>query len=396
MENHERVERELLEQCGQVATLVECFAWLQRCDECIERLEELCRAKRPRLAVGHRQSMVARIARLAEDAREIMLERVRDAIERHGSVKVNTALNGEFATKDKRAIKSINTKNIEIYRCTDIRECTSDKLELHAMDCRKINDCAIRLPSEVDKWLEFDNHRNKERIPFVTHAKNDFEKNLYKLMNNAVFGKTMENVRNHFNKPIYVGMCILDISKVCLYEFHYDYMLPLFHDKCKIMYTDTDSLIYRVECENIYETIKRDIARFDTSDYPADKAYGMSLVNKKLPGLVKDENNGMIRTEFVGLRAKMYEVRVDGKNDTKKAKDVKSNVVARTITFDDYTRCLNQEMEMTRCQSCIRSKLHEVYTISESKIALSPYDDKRYVIPDSTETLPWGHWRIPL
>ncbi|KYN15671.1 hypothetical protein ALC57_12102 [Trachymyrmex cornetzi] len=276
---------------------------------------------------------------------------------------------------------------------------------------------------------------------FRTRAKNDFEKNLYKLMNNAVFGKTMENVRNHvdvklitkwdgqcgaeamiakpnfhsrsvfaenliavelrklevkFNKPIYVGMCILDISKVCLYEFHHEYMLPLFRDKCKIMYTDTDSLIYRVECEDVYVTMKHDIARFDTSDYPTDNAYGMPLANKKVPGLMKDENNGAIMTEFVGLRAKMYAVRVDGKKDTKKAKGVKINVVARTISFDDYTRCLNEEIEMTRRQSCIRSKLHEVYTISESKIALSPYDDKRYVVPDSMETLPWGHWRIPL
>ena len=141
---------------------------------------------------------------------------------------------------------------------------------------------------------------------FRTRAKNDFEKNLYKLMNNAVFGKTMENVRNHadvklltkwdgrygaeamiakpnfhsrsvfaenliavelrklevkFDKPIYVGMCILDISKVCLYEFHHEYMLPLFHEKCKIMYTDTDSLIYRVECEDVYETEMRDVVR---------------------------------------------------------------------------------------------------------------------------------------
>ncbi|XP_018338849.1 PREDICTED: uncharacterized protein LOC108746526 [Trachymyrmex septentrionalis] len=274
-------------------------------------------------------------------------------------------------------------------------------------------------------------------------AKNDFEKNLYKLMNNAVFGKTMENVRNHadvklltkwderygaeamiakpnflsrsvfaenliavelrklevkFNKPIYVGMCILDISKVCLYEFHHEYMLPLFHDKCKIMYTDTDSLIYsyRVECEDVYKTMKRDIARFDTSDYPTDNAYDVPLANKKVPGLMKDENNGAIMTEFVGLRAKMYAVRVDGKKDTKKVKGIKNNVVAQTITFDDYTRCLNEEIEMTRRQSCIRSKLHEVYTISESKIALSPYDDKQYVVPISTKTLPWGHWRIPL
>ncbi|XP_036146615.1 uncharacterized protein LOC118646876 [Monomorium pharaonis] len=275
---------------------------------------------------------------------------------------------------------------------------------------------------------------------FRTHAKNDFEKNLYKLMNNAVFGKTMENVRNHvnvklltkwggrygaeamiakpnfhsrsvfsknlvaielrklktkFDKPIYVGMSILDISKTCLYEFHYEYMLPLFHNKCKVMYTDTDSLIYHIECNDVYDIMKRDISRFDTSDYPVDNAYGIPRVNKKKLGLMKDENNGAIMTEFVGLRAKMYALRVDGRKDTKKVKGVKSNIIARTITFDDYMLCLRNEIEMTRQQTCIRSKLHEVYTIHETKIALSPYDDKRYV--DSTvNTLPWGHYRIPL
>jgi len=64
------------------------------------------------------------------------------------------------------------------------------------------------------------------------------------------------------------------------------------------------------------------------------------------------------------------------------------------MTFDDYTRCLQDEIEMT--QSCIRSKLHEVYTISETKIALSLYDDKQYIIPDSTDTLSWGHYKILL
>jgi len=87
-------------------------------------------------------------------------------------------------------------------------------------------------------------------------------------------------------------------------------------------------------------------------------------------------------TEFVGLRAKMYALRIDGKKDTKKVKGVKSNVVAKSITFDDYMRC-------------IRSKLHKVYTISETKIALSPYDDKRY-IPDFTDMLLWGHYKILL
>ncbi|KMQ85076.1 hypothetical protein RF55_16602 [Lasius niger] len=160
------------------------------------------------------------------------------------------------------------------------------------------------------------------------------------------------------------------------------------------MYIDTDSLVYHIECDDVYENIKRDIARFDTSNYAVDNAYGIPLVNK-IPGLMKDENNGSIMTEFVGLRAKMYALRVDGKKDTKKVKGVKSNVVTRTITFD-YTQCLHEDIEMTRQQSCIRSKLHKVYTIRETKIALSPYDDKRYIVPETTHTLLWGHYRIPL
>ncbi|KYN14562.1 hypothetical protein ALC57_13224 [Trachymyrmex cornetzi] len=273
---------------------------------------------------------------------------------------------------------------------------------------------------------------------FRTMDKNDFEKNLYKLMNNAVFGITMENVRdrvdvklltkwegrygaeamiakpNYHNrsvfsenliaielrklevksdKSIYVSMCILDISKTCLYEFHHEYMAPLFREKCKIMCTDTDSLIYHIKCDDVYETIKRDIDRFDTSDYTVDNAYGIPLANKKVPGLMKDENNGAVVTEFVGLRTKMYASRVEGKKDAKKAKGVKSSVVAKSITFEDYACCLNDAIEMTRRQSCTRSKLHEEYTISETKIALSPHDDKRCIVSGSTDTLPWGHYR---
>jgi len=170
-------------------------------------------------------------------------------------------------------------------------------------------------------------------------------------MNNAVFGKMMENVQNRvdvrlithwdgrygaeamiakpnfhsrsvfsenliavelrklemkFYKPIYVGMCILDISKTCLYEFHHEYITLMYRDKCWVMYTDTDSLIYHIECAHVYENMKCDIVRFDRSDYAVDNAYSIPLVNKKVPGLMKVENNGTIMTEFVGLRAKMY------------------------------------------------------------------------------------------
>jgi len=106
-------------------------------------------------------------------------------------------------------------------------------------------------------------------------------------------------------------------------------MLPLYREKCKIMDTHTDSLIYHIECNDVYDIMKRDIAKFDTSNYPIDNAYGIPLVNKKIPGLMKDEN-GAIMTEFVGLMANMYALRVDGKKGTKKVKGVKSNVVAQT------------------------------------------------------------------
>ena len=104
-----------------------------------------------------------------------------------------------------------------------------------------------------------------------------------------------------FDKPMYVlYMCIFDISKMCLDEFYYEYMAPMFHEKCKIMYIDIDSLIYHIECD-VYDIMKCDISRFDTSDY----SYGIPLANKKILGLMKDENNGVIMTEFVGLRAKI-------------------------------------------------------------------------------------------
>ncbi|KYN09586.1 hypothetical protein ALC57_18296 [Trachymyrmex cornetzi] len=128
----------------------ECFAWLQRCDECIERLEELCRDKRPRLTVRHRQSVVARIARLA------------GAVINYNHI----AFNGDFVTKDKRANKSINTKNSECLHYFG----SSAQLEIHSEDCQKMNDCAIRLPSGDDRWFEFDNHNNQERVPFIVYA----------------------------------------------------------------------------------------------------------------------------------------------------------------------------------------------------------------------------------
>jgi len=90
----------------------------------------------------------------------------------------------------------------------------------------------------------------------------------------------------------------------------------------------------------------------------------------------------------------MYALRIDGKRDTKKVKSIKSNMVSKSITFDDYTQYFFDKIKMTRKPSCIISKLHEMYTISETKITHSPYDNKWYIVPDSTNTLLWGHYIV--
>lgn len=271
-------------------------------------------------------------------------------------------------------------------------------------------------------------------------AKNAFEMNLFKLMNNAVFGKTMENVRKRvdvklltkwggrygvesyvsspnfhsftifnenlvavqlhrsevlLNKPIYVGLTVLDVSKTLIYDFHYNYMHKIYsYTNCKLLYTDTDSLIYAVKCNDFYDDMKQNIQKFDTSDYPKENMFNMPRENKKIVGLMKDECNGNILTEFIGLRSKMYSTRIDGQDSTKKIKGIKSSVVKKTINFSDFVDCLRNLRIFHRKQSIIRSRLHNVQTIKQNKIALSPYDDKRHVEENGVDTLPWGHYKL--
>ena len=179
-------------------------------------------------------------------------------------------------------------------------------------------------------------------------------------MNNSVFGKTMENVRNHrdmklvtsdkrrsilasepnyrltkyiskdllimemkkvevkMNKPIYLGQAILDISKTLMYEFWYDYIKPKYGDKARLCYMDTDSFVMNIKTEDFYKDIASDVERwFDTSNY--DKKDNRPLPigkNKKVIGLFKDELGGKIMTEFCALRAKIYGFKLD--DDTEK------------------------------------------------------------------------------
>ena len=176
-------------------------------------------------------------------------------------------------------------------------------------------------------------------------VKNDFEKDLFKLMNNSVFGKTMENIRKHrdiklvttgkkrsklvsepnyhtinlisedlsiiemkktkvkMNKPIYLGLSILQISKILMYEFWYDYMKPKYNDNVRLCYMDTDSFVMHIKANDFHKDIAGDVEnRFDTSNYEANRPLPTGQ-NEKVIGLMKGELGGKIITEFVTLRA---------------------------------------------------------------------------------------------
>ena len=201
-----------------------------------------------------------------------------------------------------------------------------------------------------------------------------------------------------FNKPIYIGAAILDVSKTLMYEFHYDYIKPKYGDRAKLLFTDTDSLCYEIKTEDFYKDIAEDVeSRFDTSDYPKDHpavALGFKVGrNKKVIGLFKDEAAGKQITEFVGLRAKCYAYTVDGK-DSKKCKGVKKGVVKKRLSIDDYRHCVYGLKPKLLPMNVIRSHKHELYSETINKIALSAADDKRIIQDDLISTLAIGHYRL--
>ena len=202
-------------------------------------------------------------------------------------------------------------------------------------------------------------------------------------------GCEMGKIKGVIKKPVYLGQVILDLSKIVMYEFHYDYMKPKFKDT-QLCYMDTDSLIYNIKTEDFYTNITDDVpARFDTSGDCSNRPLQIGL-NKKVIGLMKDELGGAIMTEFVALRPKLYSYKkLDGSED-KKYKGIKKCVVKKTLTFEDYKTCLFNDSTDYRSQLMFRSRKHEVHTIEVNKIALNRDDDKRISGRDEISTFHKG------
>ena len=272
----------------------------------------------------------------------------------------------------------------------------------------------------LKQYIDFNTEKRK-------HAKNSFEKDFFKLMNNSVFGKTMENLHKRvdvrlvtnekkldkltskptyvsskifnenlmaihkvketltLNRPAYVGMCILDLSKTLMYDFHYNYIKKKYNNRARLLFTDTDSLTYEIEAEDIYKEFWNDKDMFNNSDYPESSPYYCNI-NKKIIGKFKDEACGIPITEFIGLKSKMYSYVKDNEKGERTAKGIKKNAVKNIIKHEDYKSTLINNEQMHHKMKTIRSQRHQLGSYEINKVSLSCFDDKRYIHDNGTNS----------
>ena len=316
-----------------------------------------------------------------------------------------------------------------------------EKYVLHYRNLQLYLELGLKI-KKIHRALEFDQSPwLRKYIDFNTqkrtNAKNSFEKDFFKLMNNSVFGKTMENLRKRvdvklvtdekkllkltskptfvsskifneklvavhkiketltLNRPAYVGMCILDLSKTLMYDFHYNYIKQKYGGKAKLLFTDTDSLTYEIETEDAYKDFWSDKDKFDNSDYPENSPY-FDKTNKKVIGKFKDEASGTLIKELIGLRSKMYSYIKENDKCGKTAKGIKKNIIKKEIKHNDYKDVLLNNKQIYHKMKTIRSKDHHIGSYEINKISLSYFDDKRYLHENGLDSYAYGHYFLKI
>ena len=230
------------------------------------------------------------------------------------------------------------------------------------------------------KLVTTDEKRNKLVSEPNYHTTKRFSENL--------LATEMKKTKVKMNKPVYLGMSILDISKTLMYEFWYDYVKPKYKDKAKLCYMDTDSFVINIFTEDFFEDINNDVERwFDTSNYDENDKRPLPIgKNKKVIGLFKDELGGKIMKEFSTLRAKTYAYIMDDDSEVKKAKETKKFVIKRQLMFENYKDCLHNDEFILKSQHTFSLC---IYTIQINKIVLSSNDDRLQTY-DRITTYPYG------
>ena len=188
-------------------------------------------------------------------------------------------------------------------------------------------------------------------------------------------------------------MCVLDFSKMLMYDFHYNYIKKKYDNRAKLLFTDTDSLTYEIEAKDVYKDFWNDKDMFDNSNYPENSPYYCN-VNKKIIGKFKDEACGIPITEFVGLKSKMYSYIKDNEKGGRTAKGIKKNIIKNNIRHEDYKITLINNEQMHHKIKTMRSQRHQPGSYEINKVSLSCFDDKCYSHDNGTSSYAYGHYKI--
>ena len=311
---------------------------------------------------------------------------------------------------------------------------------IHYRDLKLYTELGMQV-TKIHRVLSFAQSRwLKPYIDYNTEcrklSKSLLEKDFYKLMNNAVYGKTNENLRNrvnvevitdrkialkriakpafkrsqiiqedlviiqsaittlNLNKPIYVGFSVLELSKALMYDFHYNHIKKKYKDdKVNLMFSDTGFLLYEIETDYIYKDLE-DKDMYDFSDYPPNH-FLQSDINTKTIGKSKDELKGETLEEFCGLRSKCYSLLYDCPREKSKltAKGYVQSVKNEHFEHEHYLQTLFERKTFTVSQNIIKSREHQVCSYNVKKTALTAYDVKRWICCNGIDTLAHGHYR---
>jgi len=218
----------------------------------------------------------------------------------------------------------------------------------------------------------------------------------------------MGKVKVLYNKPIYIGFSVLEISKTLMYDFLFNFLKPTYNSNLTVCYMDTDSFILEVQTDDFYSDMKPYLEQhFDTSKLSSANQFGYPVINEGTLGLFKDECGEKLLWEFVGLRAKVYEINVEGEL-TKKCKGVTKVALADVVSDDcstkeqqerrrreEYKDALFHNKIILKRMTTFRSIKHTIQTQTINKVAIDAQDDKRFLLPNSHNTLAWGHYQIP-
>lgn len=258
------------------------------------------------------------------------------------------------------------------------------------------------------KFIE--NKRNRQNIVLISSMRQAMlynrkvSVNFFSIINENLVSLSLKKLVVHLDRPVPIGCAILDESKRLMSEFHYNYICEKYPDRFSLLATDTDSLIYKIFTDNVYDDCKLNKEFFDMSNYDLNnETFGTyhDNTNKLVIGKMKDEFANQVITHFVISKPKMYALKSFNPLNRvtrviKKAKGVQRSAVKTQVTFEQYIDSILFPIQTFTNSRAIRSKKHRLSTINVRKKAINGLDLKRFVLDDCVNTLAFGHKDISL